>query len=173
MVPLAPRDAAAGLPDTAALVASVQESTIREHIEAIDQPRDAFAQPEALAAAGDYIEQQMASFGLDVSRDNVEFDGVTSPNIIGVRRGDVCPERVLIVGSHYDSVDDTPGADDDASGVAGMLAIAEALQDTTLPATVWFTAFTLEEDGHRSAALRWRARRTTRASPSSGCSRSR
>lgn len=146
-VPVTAQDAAAQSPDPAALVASVEESTIREHIEAIDEPRDPFEQPEALAAAGDYIEQQLASYGLDVTREDVEFDGETSPNIIGVRRGDVCPERVFIVGSHYDSVNDTPGADDDASGVAGMLAIAEALQDTPLPATVWFTAFTFEEAG--------------------------
>jgi hypothetical protein len=54
---------------------------------------------------------------------------------------------VFVVGAHYDSVPESPGADDDASGVAGMLEMARALADTPLPATVWFTGFTMEENG--------------------------
>jgi hypothetical protein len=82
-----------------------------------------------------------------VTREDVTHEDVTFPNLIADLPGTMCPERVMIVGSHYDSVADTPGADDDASGVAGMLEIARALSGTPLPATVRFVSFTLEEEG--------------------------
>src|SRR5690606_31304263 len=56
------------------------------------------------------------------------------------RRGEV-----LVVGAHYDSVAWTPGADDNASGVAGLLEIARALRDRPLARSVRFIAFANEE----------------------------
>jgi aminopeptidase YwaD len=54
---------------------------------------------------------------------------------------------VFVVGAHYDSVNATPGADDDASGVAGMLELARVLRSLPLPMTVRFTGFAFEEIG--------------------------
>ncbi len=142
----ASRTAEAGT-DIAALVASIDQQRIRDHIDAIDEPRNAFAEPGQLQATVDYVQGQLASFGYPVTLDPVTFGSATFPNIIGVQEGTSCPERVFIVGAHYDSVSVTPGADDDASGVAGMLEIARALAGVPLPATVWFTGFTMEEDG--------------------------
>lgn len=134
-------------PDIAALIARVDQQRLRDHIDAIDEPRSAFVQPAALQAAADYVEAQLQTFGYTVTLDPVTFNDATFPNVIAVHEGAVCPERVFVVGAHYDSVSTTPGADDDASGVAGMLEIARALADTSLPATVWFTGFTMEELG--------------------------
>ena len=134
-------------PDIDSLVDQIDQQRLRDHIDAIDEPRNAFGQPEALQAAADYIQRQLEALGYPVTLDPVTRFDATFPNVIGVQEGTVCPERVLIVGAHYDSVLDTPGADDDASGVAGMLEIARALADTPLPATVWFTGFTMEENG--------------------------
>lgn len=54
------------------------------------------------------------------------------------------PPRVLI-GAHYDTIPGTPGADDNASGVAGMLEAARILSRESFDATIEFAAFTLEE----------------------------
>src|SRR5699024_11047638 len=75
-----------------------------------------------------------------------EPTGVDSPNIFADLPGTECPEKILVVGGHYDSVEG-PGADDNATGVAGMLELARALRDTPLPVTVRFTSWSYEEVG--------------------------
>jgi Zn-dependent M28 family amino/carboxypeptidase len=52
---------------------------------------------------------------------------------------------MLILGAHYDTVENTPGADDNASGVAALLGIAQDLAGRRLARTVRFSAFALEE----------------------------
>ena len=67
--------------------------------------------------------------------------------MIATLRGTVDPDLVYVVGSHYDSVDAGPGADDDSSGTAALLEAARVLADHPLPATVVFASFTGEEGG--------------------------
>ena len=134
-------------PDIAALTGLVEQERLRAHVDAIDEPRNAFDQPEALQRTADYVQSELEDYGYPVRLEPVTFSDATFPNVIAVQEGTSCSERVFIVGAHYDSVADTPGADDDASGVAAMLEIARALADTRLPATVWYTGFTMEENG--------------------------
>jgi Zn-dependent M28 family amino/carboxypeptidase len=49
------------------------------------------------------------------------------------------------VGAHYDTAGEQPGADDNASGVAGLIELAHVLGNTVLPVCVELVAFTLEE----------------------------
>jgi Zn-dependent M28 family amino/carboxypeptidase len=80
-------------------------------------------------------------------------------NLLAEQEGATCPERLFIVGAHYDSAPGTPGADDNTTGTAAMLEIAHALADVQLPVTVRFVGFTLEEQGmiggqHMAAGLK-------------------
>ena len=134
-------------PDITALVNSVDQQRITDHVAAIDEPRNALGQPAQLLTTADYLEAQLSSFGYPVTLDPVAFNATTFPNVIGVQQGTVCPERVFIVGAHYDSVSTTPGADDDASGTAAMLEIARVLAGPPLPAPVGFTGLTLADSG--------------------------
>jgi Zn-dependent M28 family amino/carboxypeptidase len=52
---------------------------------------------------------------------------------------------VLVIGAHYDTVEGTPGADDNASGIAGLLELARLFSERTFAGTIQFVAFTLEE----------------------------
>lgn len=54
-------------------------------------------------------------------------------------------QRRVVIGAHYDAVPDTPGADDNASGVAGLLELARLLQGVKLRHTVELVAFCSEE----------------------------
>lgn len=54
---------------------------------------------------------------------------------------------IWMITAHYDVVENSPGADDNASGVAAMLEIASQLQSVSLDKEVWFVAFDLEEPG--------------------------
>lgn len=114
-------------------------------VRALEGERHPRSSPRALAAAADYIEQAFRATGLDVERRPFTFGGETYFNVVAVRPGSE-PERPrVLVGAHFDSVRGTPGADDNASGVAGVLEVARLLSDQPLLGTVEFVAFNLEE----------------------------
>lgn len=102
-----------------------------------------------LARANIYAE--FVSFGLDTSLSAFTYNSQTYYNIVAVHRGRVRPNQIYIVGAHYDSAN-TPGADDNASGVAGVLESARVLSSVDLEATVIFIAFDREEQGLRGSA---------------------
>ena len=66
-------------------------------------------------------------------------------NIIAEREGLTYPESIILVGAHYDTVEDSPGADDNASAIAALLEIARLMSGIAFDVTVRFVAFTLEE----------------------------
>lgn len=135
-------------PDPTALAGRVREEALRVHVEALASgPRNGLAQPEAAAAAARYMQARLEDAGLAVRRQDVAFGGVSLPNVTAEKRGDICPERIFILGAHYDTQPETPGADDNASGVAGVLEAAHALSGASLPASVWFVGFAFEEEG--------------------------
>src|SRR5512141_1474486 len=101
--------------------------------------------PDRLEQTIRYITAQFASSGCTVTNQPFVCDGTTYHNVIAELPGKDAPERVLVVGAHYDTVAATPGADDNASGVAGVLALARELAKRPLGATVRFVAFALEE----------------------------
>ena len=100
---------------------------------------------DRLESAARYISEQFVSFGYLVTRQPFVFGGNTYHNIIAECTGNSLPETLLIVGAHYDSVSTTPGADDNASGAAGVLGLARALAGLQIKRTVRFVAFALEE----------------------------
>lgn len=81
------------------------------------------------------------SFGLATS-----LGPQTYNNVVGIQTGTVRPNDIYIVGAHYDSVSN-PGADDNASGVAGVLEAARVLHEYQFAATLIFMAFDREEQG--------------------------
>jgi Zn-dependent M28 family amino/carboxypeptidase len=66
-------------------------------------------------------------------------------NIIAEIKGTERPDEIILVGAHYDTIEDTPGADDNASGIAGLLEMFRLLSGSRYRKTVRFVAFTLEE----------------------------
>jgi RimJ/RimL family protein N-acetyltransferase len=98
-----------------------------------------------LASAAELIERRLTSFGYTVTSQPYQVDDLAVRNVIAERRGAERPERVIVVGAHYDSVVGSPGADDNASGVAVLLELARLHAETPFRKTVRFVAFTLEE----------------------------
>lgn len=103
--------------------------------------------------ARDNIAAAFLSFGLTpivVSPtpylDPFSYSGTTYYNVVGVLPGAVDPNQYLVVGAHYDSVGN-PGADDNASGVAGVLEAARVLSQYEFAYSLVFIAFDREEQG--------------------------
>lgn len=96
-----------------------------------------------LQAAASFIESSFANAGLQPRRDTYELNGRACHNIEVELHGER-PEIVL-VGAHYDSVFGAPGANDNGSGIAAVLALARRFSGKTLKQTLRFVAFVNEE----------------------------
>ena len=99
----------------------------------------------ALSETVDYISSEFKKYGYEPQEQTYEAQGRTFRNIYIEKKGSISPDRVLVVGAHYDTVSTTPGADDNASGIAGLLELARLVADIPLKKTVHFVAFALEE----------------------------
>jgi Zn-dependent M28 family amino/carboxypeptidase len=71
--------------------------------------------------------------------------GPIARNVEATLLGTRTPEKIVVVGAHYDSAPGTPGADDNASGVAALLELARVFAQHPQPRTIRFVAFTGEE----------------------------
>lgn len=135
-LPACPRDC--GADQISDLVAQVSTSRIHDDIAALDFPR---CTSQELAQASNYITQALSGCGYLVLHQPVRY----SQNVIARAEGTVHPDQVFVIGAHFDTVYNCPGADDNASGVAALLEIARILAGIRPPYSIEFVAFTLEE----------------------------
>ena len=127
--------------------------TVREHIEALAAlgPRVAGTPAEGRAAA--YIAGEFAALGLDVRVQPFAIrEGLASSNVVATLPGRDPAYGVIYAGAHYDSVQESPGANDNASGMAVVLELARLLAADPISPTVRFLAFGAEEIGLRGSA---------------------
>lgn len=101
--------------------------------------------PEALNAAADWVAHRFEQIGYMVERETYQHDGRELVNIVAELPGRAAPARIVVVGAHYDTVPGSPGANDNGSGVAALLALAEHFHDNPPPATLRFVSFVNEE----------------------------
>ncbi|MFQ5828784.1 MAG: M28 family peptidase [Candidatus Methylomirabilia bacterium] len=101
--------------------------------------------PEGLLAAASYIRQAWSAQGLSVTEEAFEVSGQRCANLVVEQEGGSRPEEIVLVGAHYDSIIGSPGANDNATGVAVLLEMPRILGQATLPRTVRFVAFVNEE----------------------------
>ena len=107
---------------------------------------------DALESAALLLESSMgpSNMGYPIKLHPYEVNGVEVRNVEAELLGTASSRRdeIVIVGAHYDSAADTPGADDNASGVAALLAMANAFVATENERTIRFVGFVNEEPPH-------------------------
>ena len=96
-------------------------------------------------SAAAYVEGVLRRHGFTVSSLPYAARGRSYRNLEVTIPGQSAPNEIIVVGAHYDSVEDTPGADDNASGTACLLEIARLLRDRRMDRTVRLVAFANEE----------------------------
>jgi len=139
----------------------VSEDRIREHIRMLEGVRHPIATPEALERAADYIQASLESLSYTVEPHLFSLIGREFRNIMATRHGTHSPEERMLLIAHYDTVEGSPGADDNASGVAVLLETARVLDSVDFGRTVQFVAVNLEErqsEGPLSEAGLWGSR---------------
>jgi len=105
-------------------------SRLRAHVMAIASAPHNVQHDEELEAAARYIERELQNIGYSIGRQEFSVDGSTVRNIEAVRdaRGNAVT-ATLVVGAHYDSYGDAPGANDNATGTAAVIELARLLKD--------------------------------------------
>ena len=141
-----------GLVHTAIPDLHASPERLRDHVRVLSEGflGRGFEQPQTLQRAADYIVAELAKSGVTAERQRFEVDGQGYENLIARFGPAEGTKPLLVMGAHYDSAlthecVPTPGADDNASGVAGLLELARLLKQTTPGQPVELVFYTLEE----------------------------
>ncbi|MFH0893229.1 MAG: M28 family metallopeptidase, partial [Bacteroidota bacterium] len=102
------------------------------------------------ATAQNIIDNKFQTLGFTTTLQPVNIGQPAQSNVIAIQTGTVHPTEYVVVGAHYDTYSfsgNSPGADDDASGVAGVIELARILRNYNFERTIVYCAFTAEEYG--------------------------
>jgi Zn-dependent M28 family amino/carboxypeptidase len=128
-----------------ALIGADLPAKLRAHVETLVHafhPRD-HTNLTRLDQTSEYIQKHLIAVTPNVEFQTYAVSGKNYRNVIARFGPDTAD--VIVIGAHYDVFDKLPGADDNASGVAGLIELAHALRDAKLTQRVELVAYTLEE----------------------------
>lgn len=120
-----------------------------EHLANEIGPR-VLAKPETIAATISYITGQWQAMGYDVLEEPYESVDGPAKNLIVEIPGSRSSKDVLVLGAHYDTVAQTPGADDNASAIAVLLEASRLLKNQSPNRTLRMISFACEEAPYMS-----------------------
>jgi Zn-dependent M28 family amino/carboxypeptidase len=127
---------------------AVYPSHLEAHVRALSQrfaPRSV-AHVTNVEAAANYVRDQWRAVGATVREQVYLHQGQRHRNVVA--RFGPSDGPLLVIGAHYDSHGDTPGADDNASGVAGLIELARLFAEQPPPRPVELVAYAAEEPPH-------------------------
>jgi hypothetical protein len=120
---------------------------LRAHVEALAEgigERNVF-RAGTLPRAADHVARHLGAHGERVDAQEFTSGRQSVRNLEVERRGAERPQEIVVAGAHYDTVPGSPGANDNASGVAALLEIARLLHGRPLRRTLRLVAFVNEE----------------------------
>lgn len=123
----------------------ISENNLKNVVEKISIPRHGWYNYYELNRVAEFIENKFKEFGYLIDINEFSYQGKIYKNIVATVEGVNSKKDWLIIGAHYDSAMDSPGADDNGSGVSVMLEVARVLKDTSFVRNIKFVAFSLEE----------------------------
>ena len=142
-------------PDLDSIVARISEDSVLAIGTHLQDFQTRYVYTSQNDAAQAYIEAKFLSYGYtDVEADNFDVFGWTGHNVICTKTGVTAPDKVIVIGGHYDSWNSqsdpyvfAPGADDNGSGTVAVLEIARAMANIPTRKTIIFITFDAEEVG--------------------------
>ncbi|MHA1219182.1 MAG: M28 family peptidase [Candidatus Heimdallarchaeaceae archaeon] len=126
-------------------IKKVDIERLYQHVLSVEGIKHPFVNPEKLNETADYIKSEFQKYGLNTNEQSFEIEGtdMTFRNIEGYIGDGSKPET--LVTSHYDTVRNAPGANDNGSAIAAMLEAARVLASEENVGSIRFISFTLEE----------------------------
>jgi hypothetical protein len=132
------------------MVSSVSSAAIDANVQRLQDFETRYATHDSCQAAADWIKAQLESFGVDTVYYH-NYHASYKDNVVGTIPGVANPDKIVVIGGHYDSYtsnpDFCPGADDDASGTSCMMECARILANYDFNYTITFCAWGGEEFG--------------------------
>lgn len=135
----------------------VEAERLADHIRALPEKRSGAGDAEhldGLVRTQTVLLERVRALGFEPSAQPVRWSRRDRPdssrewvNIVFEIPGREQPKDLILIGAHFDAVPNAPGADDNGSGVAGLLEIARVLKDRPMRRTVRFALYNLEEVG--------------------------
>ena len=127
------------------ILEKVDIERLYQHVLKTEGIKHPIENPEKLNETADYIKSEFERYGLRTNEQEFKVDNFdfTFKNIEGILGDSSGPE--LIITSHYDTVRNAPGANDNGSAIAAMLESARILADEKEVSNIRFISFTLEE----------------------------
>ncbi len=129
------------------IIEQIDSNRLKQNVQMLEGIRHRTTGAAHLQTVRDSLLARFQQHGLETRIHQFTYNSYTGENIIGRKVSANNDTRVYIVDGHYDTVDDSPGADDNASALAGILEIARVLAPLELTSTVEFIGFDLEEQG--------------------------
>ena len=130
------------------LVAKVDTENLYNHVLKLQGIKHPLDTPNDLNKAAGYIMNVMKKYGIVTSKQLFKIEGMDDDyfNVLGYLQTESAQTGpILLVSSHYDTVYNTPGADDNASAIAVMLETSRILKEADYDGNVLFISFNLEE----------------------------
>ncbi len=139
-------------------IPNITAADLKNRLDRIVGERSPWTSPARLGAVENYIEKEFTALGLRVESDFFFYRGRKFRNILA-HSSSAKRAPLVVLGAHFDSVEGSPGADDNASGVAVLIEAARLLSGMKLASEVLFCAFNLEElnmigSGHLAKRLK-------------------
>ncbi len=130
------------------LLQQVNQSLLLSYLQDLTAFGPRVTESAAIQASGNYIFNTFDAMGLDVRFHDWSYQGRQGSNVEATLYGsDTTSDEIYIICSHYDSVPGSPGADDNGSGTAAVLAAAQVLSPYAFDHTIRFVTFSGEEQG--------------------------
>ncbi|HVP58667.1 MAG TPA: M28 family peptidase, partial [bacterium] len=132
------------------MVNAVSVSNINTNVQRLQDFKTRYATTDSCQAAANWVKAKFQSYGID----SVYFHHWSSTykdNVVAVMPGISHPEKIVVIGGHFDSTSpntsNCPGADDNATGTECVLEVARILSQYQFDYTITFITFCAEEQG--------------------------
>ncbi|MEM6655669.1 MAG: M28 family peptidase, partial [Planctomycetota bacterium] len=123
------------------------EANLRRHVDRLAGligPRH-LTRPKTIDAATGMIRAEWQAMGYTVAEETYDALGDEAINLVVETSGDRKRDEIVLLGAHYDTVELSPGADDNASAVAVLLEVSRLLRGHVGRRTARYVAFACEE----------------------------
>ena len=134
-------------PDLPQMFVQVKETRLRSYVQIIQKFGPHPTGSQAIDALGGYLFSEFTAMNISVKYDPWNEKQKSGKNIVATLPGIHSASTTVLICAHYDSLAISPGAEDDGSGVAAVLMIADIMRHYSFNTTVKFVLFSGEEQG--------------------------
>ncbi|MCO6461245.1 MAG: M28 family peptidase [Saprospiraceae bacterium] len=134
------------IPSIQSMVDQVSEDSLKSYLDSIVGVRHYVSNPGHLIYTAEYVDRFMMQKGLHIGHQFFKYNNIDFPNLIGRHEG-LNNQNLCLINAHYDSAEFSPGADDNGTGLAGVLEAIRVMSNYYFENNLQFTSFGNEELG--------------------------